>query len=91
MVNENDERGPVKRYILGEVVAQPEDGCYTFSLQRQQVFFKPELVCKNVFELPQDKAQGEIEAMGKRIAQVVFLDPKNITPLAGFRFFSWLI
>lgn len=89
---EEDKRGPVKRYILGKIVTLEEFGCYTFLLPgRKKVLFRPELICKSVSELPQDKARGEFEQEEKRIAIVTFPDPKNITPEADYKFFSWLI
>lgn len=90
--DEEEKFGPVKRLILGKIVTLEEAGCYTFLLSRgQRVLFKPELICRYVSELPQDKKRGELEREGKRIAQVEFSKPKNISSQAEYRFISWLI
>lgn len=89
---QDEERGPIRAFILGTVVNQPEERCYTFLLPRgQKVFFKPDLFCRHVSELPQCKVQGEFEAKGIRVAMVDFPDPKNTTPEADYKFFGWLI
>jgi hypothetical protein len=91
MEQPKEEKGPVRRLVLGKIVQEPNEGYYTFLLSNQtRVYFKPEQVCSKVTEFP-EKETGELEREGKRIARVEFADPTQITSRGKYRFLGWLV